>query len=346
MNSCKPWRITLDTNPDDCNLSCVMCEEHSIYSKSQDERRKQKQPPRRMPIELLRKLIVDAKNLGVQEVIPSTMGEPLLYKDFEEIIALIKENNLQMNLTTNGTFPKIGAEEWAKKIVPITSDVKISWNASTEKTDREIMVKSNWNQRIQSIKDFIKIRDQHFQETGYYCRVTFQMTFLKSNIHELSDIIKLAIRLGVDRLKGHHLWAHFQEIQSLSMRNSKESILEWNHAVEEANQLVESLRLANGKKLLLENIFLLNPDQPEEIASEGDCPFLTQEIWISAEGRFNPCCAPDKDRLTLGDFGNLNDVSLKNIWNGTSYQNLVSNYKEHSLCQSCNMRKPKKEELV
>lgn len=34
-----PWRITFDTNPDDCNLSCIMCEEHSIYSKSQEERK-------------------------------------------------------------------------------------------------------------------------------------------------------------------------------------------------------------------------------------------------------------------------------------------------------------------
>src|SRR5207253_2951864 len=24
-----PWRITFDTNPDTCNLHCVMCEEHS-----------------------------------------------------------------------------------------------------------------------------------------------------------------------------------------------------------------------------------------------------------------------------------------------------------------------------
>ena len=34
-----PWRITFDTNPDDCNLRCIMCEEHSIYSKSQEERK-------------------------------------------------------------------------------------------------------------------------------------------------------------------------------------------------------------------------------------------------------------------------------------------------------------------
>lgn len=34
-----PWRITFDTNPDDCNLRCMMCEEHSIYSKLQEERK-------------------------------------------------------------------------------------------------------------------------------------------------------------------------------------------------------------------------------------------------------------------------------------------------------------------
>jgi len=26
------WRVTLDTNPEDCNLKCIMCEEHSPYS--------------------------------------------------------------------------------------------------------------------------------------------------------------------------------------------------------------------------------------------------------------------------------------------------------------------------
>ena len=30
-----PWRITFDTNPDDCNLHCIMCEDHSPYSSTQ-----------------------------------------------------------------------------------------------------------------------------------------------------------------------------------------------------------------------------------------------------------------------------------------------------------------------
>ena len=46
-----PFRITFDTNPDTCNLQCVMCEEHSPHSQEQDKRRLLGKPRRVMPIE-------------------------------------------------------------------------------------------------------------------------------------------------------------------------------------------------------------------------------------------------------------------------------------------------------
>ena len=42
----------------------------------------------------------------------------------------------------------------------------------------------------------------------------------------------MAIELGIDRIKGHHLWAHFEEIKHLSMRRSPEAIKRWNSEVE------------------------------------------------------------------------------------------------------------------
>ena len=61
---------------------------------------------------------------------------------------------------------------------------------------------------------------------------------------------------------------------------------------------------------------------------------------MSAEGNFAPCCAPDAQRRTLGDFGTLNDVQLKDIWNGPAYRELTQTYRTRSLCISCNMRRP------
>ena len=46
------------------------------------------------------------------------MGEPLLYREFEQIIDLCHEFKVKLNLTTNGTFPKLGAEKWAGRSFP------------------------------------------------------------------------------------------------------------------------------------------------------------------------------------------------------------------------------------
>lgn len=67
------------------------------------------------------------------------MGEPLLYKEFDKIFELSEQKNIKINLTTNGTFPKKSVEEWAKLIVPNTTDVKISWNGSTKETSEKVM---------------------------------------------------------------------------------------------------------------------------------------------------------------------------------------------------------------
>ena len=105
-----PWRITFDTNPDTCNLKCVMCEEHSPYSDLQPNRRSDGGRHRRMPFDLLKRIVEETAGRGLREIIPSTMGEPLLYEHFEDILALCETHKVKLNLTTNGTFPKI----WCK----------------------------------------------------------------------------------------------------------------------------------------------------------------------------------------------------------------------------------------
>lgn len=335
-----PWRITFDTNPDDCNLRCIMCEEHSPHSPLQMLRRERGEPRRRMDIGLLRSVLQERRGSGLQELIPSTMGEPLLYEHFDEIIELCREHGVKLNLTTNGTFPRRGARGWAERIVPVASDVKISWNGAQADTAERIMIGVRWPQVLSNVRDFIAVRDAHAAAGGNRCRVTFQLTFLESNVGELADIVQLAAELGVDRVKGHHLWAHFDEIKSLSMRRDDAAIARWNLAVHAAQQAQERYRLPSGDKVLLENIFPLQTGATQDLAPGGPCPFLGKEAWISAEGRFSPCCAPDALRRTLGDFGTLHDKTLGDIWESPAYKNLQASYQDLPLCRSCNMRQP------
>lgn len=335
------WRITLDTNPEDCNLSCTMCEEHSPFSKFIREKLNGKR--RRMPKEWLESIFQQAKALGVKEIIPSTMGEPLLYKHFAYIVELCYKYGIKMNLTTNGTFPKTtekSVTEWAKLLVPITTDVKISWNGATAQTAQKIMLKINFDEAIANVREFIRIRNEHFKATGYKCRVTFQLTFMQNNMHELADIIALAAKLDVDRVKGHQLWAHFDEIKDLSMKHSAESILQWNKYVEEAYKAQEKYRKHNGEKVILENIIPIEINESQEIPENYNCPFLGKELWISPTGKISPCCAPDEMRQTLGNFGNIENNTIESILNSDNYINLITHYKQIPLCKTCNMRKP------
>ena len=317
-----------------------MCEDHSPYSSTQRDRRIAGLPKRRMDIGLIRRVLADAASNGLQEIIPSTMGEPLLYRHMDEIIDLCTEHGVKLNLTTNGTFPGRGAHAWAERIVPVGSDVKVSWNGATKETQERVMLGSNWDRVLENVRAFINVRDGHAAGGGNRCRVTFQLTFMEVNYAELPAVVELAAELGVDRVKGHHLWVHAAEMGNQSMRRDPEAISRWNDAVARARAAVERFRLPDGRRVLLENIFLLDEDATEDIAPSGECPFLGQEAWVAADGRFNPCCAPDALRRTLGDFGNLNSQSLRDIWESAAYRHLRGNYATKPLCRGCNMRRP------
>jgi MoaA/NifB/PqqE/SkfB family radical SAM enzyme len=335
------WRLTIDTNPEDCNLACIMCEEHSPFSDFKEklfERTGKK--VRRMPKAWLEPIFQEAKAMGIREIIPSTMGEPLLYKDFDHILDLYRQYDIQCNLTTNGTFPKRTVEEWAELIVPVTSDVKISWNGATEETSQKVMLKINFEEAVNNVKRFIRVRDAHFAAGGNFCRVTFQLTFMRNNMHELAEIVKLAAELGVDRVKGHQLWDHFEEIKELSFRKNEESINEWNGYVEAAHIAADQCRKPNGEKVLLEQIIPLKPSETHLVPAHYECPFLGKELWISATGNISPCCAPDEQRQALGNFGNYPATRISDAIQSAEYLDLQKNYQSKPLCQGCNMRKP------
>ncbi len=340
-----PWRITFDTNPDDCNLHCIMCEEFSEFSDRQATRRAEGRPPRRMDVALIRKVVAEAKPHGLREIIPSTMGEPLHYADFEEILTICHEFDVKLNLTTNGTFPRKPVEEWARLISPVTSDVKISWNGARAETAESIMKGVRFEKVLRNVRTFIRVRDEVAAAGGNRCRVSFQLTFLETNVDELPGIIRLAAELGIDRVKGHHLWVHFPQIADLSMRRSPEAINRWNRAVECAYEAAEQHRLLSDAKVLLENIFPLDGTS-DEIAPNAVCPFLGKEAWVAADGRFNPCCAPDALRRSLGDFGFLSERTLMEVWTSPEYRELKETHLRHSLCRGCNMRRPSEQKVT
>ena len=335
-----PFRVTFDTNPDDCNFRCIMCEQHSIHSPHQKDRIASGLPSKRMDISIVRNVVAEMVPLGLREIIPTTMGEPLMFKHFDVFIDLCKEFNIKLNLTTNGSFYSRGVDTWARLLAPVCCDVKISWNGITKATQEEIMINSDFNKQVSNLESFISIRNDVAARGLNYCGVTLQTTFMERNLMELPELVAFAIEKGCDRVKGHHLWVNFSEIKGEDIRRSNESRLRWNTIVEKCVELAKGkIELVNFTPLsvvgdIYENISAKLP------LRESNCPFLGKEAWIDASGTFNPCCAPNEERKVLGDFGKVTEKGgLGRIWESEQYRMLVDTYKDNALCQRCTMRK-------
>jgi len=126
----------------------------------------------------------------------------------------------------------------------------------------------------------------------------------------------------------------------LSMKATPESVTQWNTYVNEAHETAELYRKPNGEMVLLENIIPIEDNEIKEVPEDYECPFLEQELWISATGKISPCCAPDNLRRSLGDFGNTKTDSIQDVLQSERYIDLVQNYKTKAVCKTCVMRKP------
>ena len=109
-----------------------------------------------MDIDTIEQVISECAHHGLEEIIPSTMGEPLIYRHMPRIIELCHEYGVKLNLTTNGTFPGRGAEKWARLIVPVGSDVKLSWNGSNRTSQSLVMVNNDFDKNMEDLRTFIR----------------------------------------------------------------------------------------------------------------------------------------------------------------------------------------------
>jgi MoaA/NifB/PqqE/SkfB family radical SAM enzyme len=323
-----PWRLTLVTNPDDCNLACDMCECGAARRPG---------PPRRMDPSLAERAVREAARLGVTDVIPSTMGEPLLWAGLDRLVDLCAELGLRLNVTTNGTFPGRGAARWAERLVPVCSDVKLSWNGATAATAEALMPGLDLARAIEAARTFVRVRDARARP-GRRCRVSFQVTAQEANVGELAAIVRLAASLGVERVKVNQLQPRFPHLAERSLRRSADAIRRWNAAVRGAHAAAEEHRLPSGARVLLENVVAFAED-PAAPAPVGPCRFVGREAWVHPDGRFAPCPHPAAARGELVELGSVSELPLGELWDAEPFRSFVASWEGHPVCRACPLRR-------
>jgi MoaA/NifB/PqqE/SkfB family radical SAM enzyme len=210
--------------------------------------------------------------------------------------------------------------------------VKISWNGATAATAEAIMGGLRFAQALAGVTELVRARDAARARGARACTVSFQVTAQEANVEELPAIVRLAARLGVDRVKVNQLQVHRAALAAEDLRRSPASRARWNRAVEGARAA------AAGTPLRLENLVEL--DEGGREPPRGPCPFLGREAWIAADGAFLPCPAPAAADGAFGDLGSVAAAPLGESWAGAAYRRLVAEYEDHPACARCALRRP------
>lgn len=326
-----PRRLTFVAVPDECNLACAMCREHSPLAPRPPA------PPRRLPLTAVLAVLEEVAARGLAEVIPSTTGEPLLWRDLPALAARCAALGVRLNVTTNGTFPRRGGAGWAEVLAGASSDVKVSWGGATAATAEAVLGGLRYPEALAGLRAFLAVRDARRAAGLPACTVSFQVAARERNVAELGDVVRLAAALGVERVKVNQLQVHFPALAGEDLRRSPASRARWNAAVGAMRAAAEEARLPGGAPVRLLGAVPL--DEGGALPAPGPCPFLGEEGWVLVDGAFAPCPAPAAKEGRLGDFGNVRDAGLLPIWEGAAYRALVEGYRDRPPCRGCPFRR-------
>ena len=165
-----------------CNLACRHC-----YLAPRFDPGGSRYPS--LPVELFHKVIREAKALGLSGV-KLTGGEPLLHPEFARLLEIIRREELDLTIETNGLLciPKIAAEI-AKSPNPFVSVSIDGADAVTHEWVRGIP--GSFNQAWQGVKNLV----------AAHIPPQIIMSLMRCNADQVDAVVKMAERSGASSVK-------------------------------------------------------------------------------------------------------------------------------------------------
>lgn len=279
-----------------------------------------------------------------REVMPANLvisitgfGEPTLARHFDEILTMALDNGSQTHFVTNGSLLNFRRlEQLCRQPVAVT----ISLDGATAETFESVRAGGKFERVLEKLAMIRKLRDIYL--SSVYSHFSFNFVALRSNLHELPEVVRLARRYGIDVVGVADYAFNNSEFDSNSPRFAPE---ESNRYLAEARRVAEEL----GVRLDLPPPYDPTPPPPprsglwtklrraRRLFSEPKrfprrCSSPWTEPYIHTDGRVTPCCASNQ---YLGD---LKKSAFAQVWNGWRYRLL--RWRIHSPlpppgCRSC-----------
>ncbi len=231
-------------------------------------------------------------------------GEPYLHPDFFDLVAYASQKNIYTATSTNAHYLH---EKNAQKTLDSGLDrLIISIDGTTQETYEQYRIGGSLEKVIRGTETLLDLRKKGNYQKPY---TIFQFLVVKPNEHQIEEVKHLAKNLGVDKVA-------FKTAQIYDYENGSPLI--------PTNSKYSRYALQSNGKYAIKNPLL------------NQCWRMWQGCVITWDGKIVPCCF-DKD--ALHQLGNLQEKTLREIWQSEAYQNfrqkLLISRKEIDICQNC-----------
>ncbi|MBK6984276.1 MAG: SPASM domain-containing protein [Bacteroidetes bacterium] len=231
-------------------------------------------------------------------------GEPYLNPNFLEMVKYASDKGIYTSTSTNAHYLN---KDQAKKTVESKLDrLIISIDGTTQETYEQYRIGGQLQKVIEGTKNIIEAKRELKSNTPH---IVFQFLVVKPNEHQLEDVKKLALDLGVDEVV-------FKTAQVYDF--------------EKGNPLIpENIKYSRYKK---------NADGTYSIKNKllNQCWRMWSSCVVTWDGVVVPCCFDKDAKHQLGD---LKTESFKELWKSTKYQNfrqsILKSRQEIDICKNC-----------
>ncbi len=277
-----------------CNMSCIYCTRGTL---GEDNLKTD------ISIERIKSIVNSNKNL--LEVNIQGLGEPMMAKNFEEVVNFLFSKNLYLTTYSNGTTLRRNKNH-RNLLLNYFNNVTISIDTLNQKLADIVRPGGN----IEDILAGIKLLSEERKATGSKLKISAMIVLTETNYKDIEETVKVLDESGVDHFA-------FNELDNLKAFGEEGWFELHNNAInfrKNRMNVLDSLakiKVAEGKTIF-------NPDLKFSGPLKGNCDWGFYRIFITANGYLTPCCKRMEDNHKLTS--NKLDSNFNSIWNNEDLQ--------------------------
>jgi len=322
-----------------CNLDCQMC-----------VRRAWNEPIGSMPLATFTDLLEQLDRFPAMPTIHlGGYGEPTYHPDFLEIVRAAKAAGARVEMTTNGTL--LTPDLSAALIDADLDRLMVSIDGLTPERYEEIRVHGSFEEVIENLRTLRRLK---IRRAGRHSNPQVGIAFvaMKSNVHDLPELPRLATRLGAWEIQVSNVIPHTPEMEQEILYEHSLVACAFRASRWVADMSLPKLDL-NGDTLeplgrtfgSTASISLLDASLS---ARDNYCRFAQEGYAaVRCDGEVSPCLSLLHDHpmylrgrrkdVTHYSVGNVNETELYDLWQGAEFAAFRAKLRAfpYSPCTTC-----------